>query len=264
MEHHLQSLKNLKANEIKFVFTDIDGTLTAGGRLPAESYNALWNLDERGITVIPVTGRPAGWCDLIARFWPVHGVVGENGAIAYHHDGKRMQRMEYVSRKIQNARRAQLKGIAREVKSSVPRARISADQFSRRFDLAIDFAEDVHPPLSTKEIDAIVSIFEKHGAHAKVSNIHVNGWFGDFDKLSGCERYCENWLGFDLSKNLNHCLFVGDSPNDEPMFKYFRQSCGVANIRDFKDQITHLPTYVTRSREAGGFVEIANHLTSAR
>lgn len=260
----MQSLKNLNAKEIEIVFTDIDGTLTDGGRLPAESYSALWTLNDCGIVVIPVTGRPAGWCDLIARFWPVHGVVGENGALAYHHDGKKMQRMEYASRKVQNARRAQLINIAREVKISIPRARISADQFSRRFDLAIDFAEDVHPPLSAKEIDAIVAIFEKNGAHAKVSNIHVNGWFGDFDKLSGCERYCNKWLGFELNKNLNRCLFVGDSPNDEPMFKYFSRSCGVANIQDFKNQIAHLPTYITKSREAGGFVEIANHLISAK
>jgi hydroxymethylpyrimidine pyrophosphatase-like HAD family hydrolase len=62
---------------IRFVLFDIDDTITEKGLLPEESYSALWALRRAGIAAIPVTGRPAGWCDLIARQWPVAGVVGE-------------------------------------------------------------------------------------------------------------------------------------------------------------------------------------------
>ena len=65
---------------VRAVLTDIDDTLTDEGRLPACSYQAMEDLRNAGILVVPVTGRPAGWCDLIARQWPVDGVVGENGA----------------------------------------------------------------------------------------------------------------------------------------------------------------------------------------
>ena len=64
---------------IRVVLTDIDDTLTSGGKLTAPAYEALERLHASGRIVVPVTGRPAGWCDHIARMWPVDAVVGENG-----------------------------------------------------------------------------------------------------------------------------------------------------------------------------------------
>ncbi|TIU92554.1 MAG: HAD family hydrolase, partial [Mesorhizobium sp.] len=58
------------ASRIRGVFCDIDDTLTTEGRLPADAYRALERLHEAGLVVAPITGRPAGWCDMIARFWP--------------------------------------------------------------------------------------------------------------------------------------------------------------------------------------------------
>ena len=66
--------------ELLGVFLDIDDTLTTDGRLTAEAYRALEALAAGGLLTVPITGRPAGWCDHIARMWPVNGVVGENGA----------------------------------------------------------------------------------------------------------------------------------------------------------------------------------------
>src|SRR5438552_7409816 len=71
---------------IRFVLTDVDGTLTDGPRLPAATYAAIEALDEAGVTVIPVTAAPAGWCDLICRMWPVSAVIGENGGLCFCHD----------------------------------------------------------------------------------------------------------------------------------------------------------------------------------
>ena len=62
--------------KIKFILTDIDDTLTTNGRLPAKSYHALEKLHQASFKVIPITGRPAGWCDHFARMWPVDAVVG--------------------------------------------------------------------------------------------------------------------------------------------------------------------------------------------
>ncbi len=66
---------------VRWVLADIDDTLTTDGRLTAPAYAALEALAEAGLRVVPVTGRPAGWCDMIARQWPVAAVVGENGAL---------------------------------------------------------------------------------------------------------------------------------------------------------------------------------------
>ena len=78
-----------RCRSLRWLFTDIDDTLTTDGLLLAESFAALWSLHEAGIRVVPVTGRPAGWCDHIARMWPVAGVVGENGAFSFAYDRSR-------------------------------------------------------------------------------------------------------------------------------------------------------------------------------
>ena len=164
---------------IRIVLADIDDTLTSEGRLPAASYAALEALKRSGLAVAPVTGRPAGWCDMIARFWPVDGVIGENGAMYFAYDAaaKRMRRVYAASTEERSANRAKLDTIRARVLAEVPGAAVSADQPYREADLAIDFCEDV-APLTAAEVDRIKAIFEAEGAVAKISSIHVNGWFG--------------------------------------------------------------------------------------
>lgn len=264
----MKSLADFHSDKIRVVLTDIDGTLTQpggaapqargspGGRLPAHSYTSLWNLHDSGLHVIPVTGRPAGWCELIARLWPVHGVIGENGALYFRLAEGKMRR-HFARNKSERVKdREKLRAIRREVLAEVPGCAIASDQFSRLFDLAVDFSEDVKP-LSQKKIAQIVAIFEKHGATAKVSNIHVNGWFGDYDKVSTCKLYLEKEFGFSEKQMREHCIFVGDSPNDEPMFQFFPNSFAVANIKEFLPQLRHKPSYVAKSEEGKGFAEVA-------
>lgn len=253
--------KEFADTSISIVFTDIDGTLTESGRLPDSSYKALWDLHRVGYFVVPVTGRPAGWCELIARLWPVHGVVGENGAFYFRLENGKMRRRFVRDRKSRIQDRKALKEIAAEVRNKIPKSRIASDQFSRLFDLAIDFSEDV-APLSSKEIDAIVDVFKAHGAQAKVSNIHVNGWFGGYDKLSTCLKYLES--EFHPAILPDQAVFVGDSPNDEPMFAHFRSTFAVANIEEFWGRLQHKPAYVARAPEAQGFCEIAEKLIALK
>src|SRR5882757_8027610 len=71
---------------LRAVLFDIDDTLTTDGKLTAAAYSALEQLQATGLKTVPITGRPAGWCDHIARMWPVDGVVGENGAFYFCYD----------------------------------------------------------------------------------------------------------------------------------------------------------------------------------
>src|SRR6185295_7244165 len=165
--------------------TDIDDTLTLDGQLPAVAYSALERLRAADFLVIPVTGRPAGWCDHIARMWPVDAVVGENGAFWFRYDrGDRKLVKRYVVNDEERAlRRARLGAIAERVLREVPGCAIASDQPYREADLAIDFREDV-APLELAQVQRIVAIMESEGLTAKASSIHVNGWFGGYDKLS--------------------------------------------------------------------------------
>jgi HAD superfamily hydrolase (TIGR01484 family) len=250
---------------VRFVLCDIDDTLTDNGRLGARAYSALERLHEAGFHVVPVTGRPAGWCDLIARFWPVDAVVGENGAFwfAYERTKRRMLRSFWKTPKHRAEDRRRLDLLRGEILSQVPGAAIAADQAYREADLAIDYREDV-APLSADEVGKIVALFEAAGACAKVSSIHVNGWFGDYDKLAMSRRLLGERFGFDADATGNQVVFVGDSPNDAPMFAHFAHSVGVANVQDFAGRLPAEPTWVTQGRGGAGFAELAAALLEVR
>ena len=57
------------------------------------------------------------------------------------------------------------------------------------------------------------------------------------------------------------CVYVGDSPNDAPMFRAFELSIGVASVADYGDLLEHVPRYVTESDGGAGFAEVVAHLT---
>ncbi|KYG62578.1 HAD family hydrolase [Bdellovibrio bacteriovorus] len=245
------------SERLQFLLTDIDDTLTDEGLLGPEAYTALWQLHEAGIHVIPVTGRPAGWCEMIARVWPVSGIVGENGGFYFRYHGKKMHRHFFFDEKTQSENRKKLNALEKEILQKVPGCDLASDQFCRLMDLAIDFCEDV-AALPRAEVQKIVDIFHSHGAQAKVSSIHVNGWFGAYDKLTMSLKFLEKEFSVTADEAKKVCGFSGDSPNDEPMFAYFPHSFAVANIQNFIDQIKNKPTYVSQQRGGLGFTEIAN------
>jgi HAD superfamily hydrolase (TIGR01484 family) len=261
----LQEMPVDARRDIAVMLTDIDDTLTDHGRLPAKAYSALERLKHAGFIVAPITGRPAGWCDLIARQWPVDGVVGENGAFYFRHDDAKRQLVRYFAKSVRDRTHdaARLEEIRRTVLAEVPGAAMAADQPFRMADLAIDFCEDV-PPLPRSEVLKIVSIFERFGATAKISSIHVNGWFGGYDKLSTTRRFLADCFDIDIDRDKSRMVFAGDSPNDSPMFGFFPNSIGVANVLDFKDDLPAPPAYVAKGRGADGFAELADLLIAAR
>jgi HAD superfamily hydrolase (TIGR01484 family) len=264
----LRALASFSRSEralIRVLLTDIDDTLTDRGRLPAASYGALERLRQAGLLVIPVTGRPAGWCDLIARQWPVDGVVGENGALYFRYIDAARRMVQGYAREaaLRAADRRKLDLIRNEILAAVPGSAVASDQPYRIADLAIDYCEDV-ARLPPADIDRIVAIFRKHGATAKVSSIHVNGWFGEYDKLTMTRRFLGEALAIDMDASRETIVFVGDSPNDAPMFAFFPHSVGVANVLDFAHYLPHKPAWVTKARGALGFVELAEALLAAR
>jgi len=260
----MKPIKNFpreKSAAITYLLTDIDDTITNEGRIPACAFQAMEDLDNAGIKVIPITGRPAGWCDHIVRMWPVKAIVGENGAFYFVYDNhnKKMIRRYFKTVQERQQDQKQLLTIKQKILNAIPGCVVSADQPYREADLAIDFAEDVHL-LSQTDIDRIVNIFEQYGATAKVSSIHVNGWFGDYDKLSMTRILFRDVFKTDLDAVKENIIFVGDSPNDEPMFEYFPNAVGVANVLAFKDRLSFNPAWITKGKGGIGFAQLARIL----
>ena len=160
------------------------------------------------------------------------------------------------------ANRARLAAVGERIVAAVPGCALASDQQYRETDLAIDFREDV-PPLPRESVDRIVAMMEAEGMTAKVSSIHVNGWFGRYDKLGMTRTFLAEALDIDLDAERERFVFAGDSPNDAPMFAYFPNSVGVANVRAFLDRIATPPAWITESQAGAGFVELARFLVGA-
>ncbi|MDR1390587.1 MAG: HAD-IIB family hydrolase [Treponema sp.] len=262
-------LERAAAKKIRYVLMDIDDTLTTKGKLGAAAFDALWRLQAASLKTVPVTGRPAGWCDLIAREWPVNGVVGENGALAFWEDSgqeqsagrntRRMLRQYFHPYAVRNDHETLVR-VKNRALAEIPGLRVAKDQFGRLFDIALDFAEE-DPVLPLEAAVRAAAIAAEEGAQAKISSIHVNVWMGSYDKLRMSEYFLQTVLGW--RGDPEEVLFAGDSPNDEPMFARF-PSCAVANITRYTSLLERFPAFIA-SREGGeGFAEIAHTLIARR
>lgn len=268
--------------KVRGVCLDIDDTLSTRGKLTDEAFTALWNLKRAGFFVVPITGRPAGWCDHFARFWPVDAIVGENGAFTFFmKDGVR-KRIDTPAGLSYEDGQKKLKELGEMISKRFPHAQWASDQKYREYDLAIDVCEDV-PAWPDQDVNELLALCHKAGAHAKLSSIHVNTWFGEYDKKSGFR----NWIvqgapglgsgalvgAANTTQNASSSiknpvedewLFIGDSPNDEPMFESFKFSVGVANLSRYLDRLKHPPRWITASESGTGFAEMSQRLISSR
>ncbi len=262
----MQPIQTLPAGalaRIRGVLTDIDGTLTTDGRLPAPTYLALARLQQAGLHVIPVTGRCIAWAEILARLWPVDAIIGENGAFYSHlRDGKLLTR--YLDdAPVRERNLARIRALGERIVREVPGCALASDQAWHAADLAIDHAEDV-APLPPDSVERIAAMMRANGMTATISSIHVNGWFGAHDKLTMSRLCAAELLGADLDAQRDEWLFIGDSANDATMFAHFPVSVGVANVRDILPQLPVPPAYVTREAGGEGFAEMAELLLAAR
>jgi len=247
---------------VRWVLTDVDDTMTRDGVLVPAAYAALCALKASGLRVIAVTGRSAGWGQVHLFEWPLDAVIAENGAVTYFRDGRGQGELAFPSA----ARNTDpdLVDAARRALAEVKRARPASDNNLRLYDLAIDHAERVSPPLSAGEVARIVGIFAEAGCEARPSSIHVNCWKGAFDKRSAAVAYLSAREGYDDGRDRDAVLYVGDALNDEVMFAHFPNACAVANIAAWLDSLEHLPAWVSRASYGEGFAEIAERILSAR
>ena len=247
------------------VFTDIDDTLTTHGAITQDALQALADLKAAGLHVIPITGRPVGWAEPLAARLPVDAIVVENGAVAFKIGIQPAYLLPRVLSKLyqQDAATradnlARMAYIAQQVLAQVPGSVLSRDHAGRETDLAFDYHE--FEDLSPETVQAILAVLTQAGMHTTVSSIHIHGCFDQFDKWRGAQWIVRELFQRDLASELEKWVFVGDSGNDQAMFQHFTHSVGVANIRRFESQLTHLPRYIAPFERGAGFAEVAKML----
>lgn len=255
----MKPLAELDARDVGVVLLDIDDTLTTVGKLTAQAYAALEALQRSGRRTIAVTGRAAGFCNYVARLWPLDAVVGENGGFYYWCDGGTVHREYREEAAIRARNRERLAAIGQATVPAVPGCAIASDVRYRETDLAIDYAEEV-PPLPLAAAERIAQLLQREGLRVTLSTIHVHGWFGDYDKLSTVRELLRSRFGMDVDRERAAALYIGDSPNDASMFAFFPKSVGVANVRRFSGRMDAEPQYITTASCGAGFAELAEHL----
>jgi HAD superfamily hydrolase (TIGR01484 family) len=246
---------------VRALFSDVDGTMTTGDRIEAQTYEALERLGESGIPVIMVTGRSAGFAHAAMKMTSVPVVVSENGGVTFVREGRRLHKLYGVPPASLPEWRRRMNDIAVEVMTKVPGARLSSDSKYREVDLAIDWNEEAS--LSKDDAEACVHLIRRAGFSAMRSSVHVNFGPPHFDKLSACMTVVRQVLKGDAN-DLSPYVFVGDALNDAPMFGGFPTSVGVANIKAWWDELNFKPAFLTERAEGAGLRELITHLMSLR
>ncbi|BEP59938.1 HAD-IIB family hydrolase [Variovorax sp. V213] len=264
--HHLLALsqwsKAARSNLIG-VFTDIDDTLTTEGAITPDALKALGDLKAAGLHVVAITGRPVGWSVPFVSAWPVDSIVAENGAVALLPvPGGKLQKRHQQDAATRAANFDRMQQVLARIEREIPGARRATDSPGRETDIAIDHSEFVQ--LSEETIAHVVALMRGEGMHATVSSIHINGWYGDNDKLEGARWIVRELWGRTLDDEIDRWAYVGDSTNDQLMFRTFAHSIGVANVARFVPQLEYLPRYVTEGERGAGFAEAARAILSAR
>jgi HAD superfamily hydrolase (TIGR01484 family) len=247
---------------LRGIFCDVDDTLTHKGIVVPAAYDAICRAADVGLPVVVVTGRPAGYAEVLALTWPLAGAIAENGAFAVRRRGKSVERMLWDGDAVGDEQRRKLDVMAQRILAEVPGARLANDQWLRRRDVAFDIGETQTLPQAT--IDAIVERIQQAGARVLISSVHAHAFFGAHDKARMCERFAKQFLDEDLPATRADWLFVGDSPNDQSCFSYFPNATGVANVRRYLDVLAPPPRFITDGEGGYGFAEVVSLLLAAR
>ncbi|WP_050470084.1 HAD-IIB family hydrolase [Herbaspirillum chlorophenolicum] len=243
---------------VRFVLTDMDETLTYQGRLSAATYQALEDLQQAGIRVIPVTAAPAGWCDQMARMWPVDGVIGENGGFFFRRDGQHGLARSFWHGDYTAAVMQQLLDKGEGIRRRIAAATLADDQPFRQTSLA--FARNSDAGLERE----LAAAMREAGLDVTVNNLWVLGWIGGYDKLAAARKVLEEEYAVGETQAQETLAYSGDSLNDAPMFAHYRHTVGVSTVRQCAGQLPKAPAWITENPGGAGFVEFAQAILEDR
>jgi HAD superfamily hydrolase (TIGR01484 family) len=261
----MKPLEHLTADDVRplrGLLFDLDDTVLSHGVLTREAYDALWSLREAGMRLLAVTGRPAGWGELLVRQWPIDAALTENGVIALVRDGRLVERIDPCAPDERRARTRRLSSLVEVVRERVPEARLADDTAARISDVAWDIGERVHLPET--RIERLAECVLEAGARTTRSTVHLHATFDGADKASGavgllCDRFDE-----DAGAALRRYAYVGDSLNDAACFAAFRITFGVANVRAYAGRLVLPPRFVAARTMGKGFADVARAILSRR
>lgn len=243
--------------DIRLVATDMDGTLTVDGHFTPALLQSFASLRAKGIEVLIVTGRSAGWVSGLVNYFPIVGAIAENGGLYIPKDAIPKGTLEpMILPDIPRIthHRNRLQTLFTRLQTRYPNLKPSVDNPYRVTDWTFDIdgltEADIAWMQATCAGQTMGFTYSTVQCHLKIIRQ---------DKASGLAKV--------LAKQFPHLtpeqvVTVGDSPNDESLFDsaQFPHSVGVANVSDYLPSLQHTPTYLTHSAEGNGFAELVAQL----
>jgi hypothetical protein len=263
---HLHTLPASDRARVTRLYFDVDDTLTWRGELPEEAVRALYRAHRAGLQLVAVTGRSFAWAELLVRFFPLAAAVAETGAVALLKDGARLHVLHHepdATVRAEHTRRRH--EAAARVLHEVPGARLALDNGGRIYDVAFDLVEE-GPRVSDDDATRIRALLASEGLTVAQSSVHINAWFGSFDKARMVDRLLRT-QDTTLDDVTDTLCYVGDSKNDGAMFARTHVSVGVANVAPHLPALHALgqaPRFVVDGQGGHGFAQIVELLVSAR
>jgi HAD superfamily hydrolase (TIGR01484 family) len=240
-----------RLTDIRLIATDIDGTLTSDGKFTTELLQTIDLLNAKGIKLLLVTGRSAGWVSAINNYLPVAGAIAENGGVYFNDRGE----FDFLSQIDEiEMHRGQLASRFWELQELYPQIQESIDNQFRITDWTFDLGDLTD--LELREIDTKCQAWDYSFTFSTIQ-CHIKPLHQDkgIAILKVIKEY------FPQIKP-TQIITVGDSPNDASMFdpQRFIHSVGVANIQDYLSQLPYQPQYLTKLSEIAGFCELTDLL----
>jgi HAD superfamily hydrolase (TIGR01484 family) len=238
--------------DIRLIATDIDGTLTRGGKFTTELLQTIDLLNARGIKLLLVTGRSAGWVSAVNNYLPVAGAIAENGGVYFDLDASGFDFITRIDSIEEH--RAELANRFWELQERYPQIEESSDNQFRVTDWTFDVAG-----LSDVELGEIAAQCQQWGYSFTFSTVQCHLKPPLQDKGTAILQVLDRYFP---EIKPTQIITVGDSPNDASMFdrERFPHSVGVANIQHYATQLAHHPQYLTKLPEVAGFCELVKLL----
>ena len=254
----LSALTKAEAEKLTGLLFDLDDTFLEHTQLTRDAYNALFDLKEKGLRLIALTGRPASWGEMIVRMWPIDAAIVENGSLAYVFEDRTPVLLDTVSADERQLRRERLSDLVAEVRRALPELVPANDVQGRISDFTFDIGENEKAEEST--IQRAIELSESRGARTTRSSVHLHLTFDRMDKGSGAALFLMR-LGYDATQLRRTFAFIGDSENDAAAFAAFATTIGVANLGG---RFSLTPRYTTDLPKSAGFCQLAYHLIEKR
>ena len=226
--------------------------LQQDGKFTPALLQAIERLNAKGIDLLLVTGRSAGWVSAVNNYLPVAGAIAENGGVYFDRDRSGFDfitRLESIE-----THRAELAERFWELQSRYPQIEESSDNQFRITDWTFDVAG-----LTDVELGEIATQCQQWGYSFTFSTVQCHLKPLPQDKGAAILHVLTQYFS---QLKPHQIITVGDSPNDVSMFDrtVFPHSVGVANIQHYRHQLTHYPQYVMQLPEVAGFCELVNLL----